>query len=762
MSDSTFEELIRRALEIQAAGETLDLETVCAAHMDLLPAVASSLALDSDIRSTLGRDPLLFTTLNDRYKLISWLGAGAMGVVYAASDLSLGREVAIKVLQQGVFATEARRMRFLREARVLAALQHEHVVKVYDQGVSQTGLHYIVMDRVDGESLALHLRAESTAEGTPSFDWIPRAVTWCAQIASAMAEAHREKILHRDIKPSNILIDSTGKAILVDFGIAARVGEEALTTGGSTLGTPCYMSPEQAVDSSDVTGKVDIYGLAATLYHLVTFKPPFDGSYHTVILKLRNSDPTPPSKVQHGLPRDLCAIIEKGMHRDSRQRYATMEAFERDLRSFLVHRPVVARPVTWAGRQWRWIKRNRRAAVLVCLVVLALVVGMKQSADWQTARIQSAQNLITEYEALDKALAPSAAFEGTLKSRDGLPRDERAQTLADLRRMVALRPTNRFAHMTLVELLLDQGETQESFLELQKMVSSESGSDPASPYLKGLLVAFENADSTVSGALAIADAALPAPSTPFGAFVAGLRATRKKDYLAAWKFVQMSELLPESQELGLNVQLTLAERTRKTAAGRLRVEWVESCARRIEARKGYATARTLYFRGSASLLREGEESSARDCLKQALELGESFGVLFNLARAYSKLRDYATAGSTLERALELRPDAGNARCQLCLAHARSGDFAEARRVISKLPPGARLSKSGAKSYYQGLVELLYAYDLDRVGRAGDAPPQPEAAVAAAELAFEYLSVAYRKKPEPHHRERSRDRADVCV
>ena len=410
MSDAEVIRLVERALAAREAGESVDLDKLCAEHPELRRTVASALSLDTDVRSVVSSDPLLGKQLADRYELRDWLGAGAMGVVYSARDRSLDRKVAVKVLQQGLFASESRRQRFLREARVLASLQHRNIVPIFDHGVTDDGLHFIVMGQVTGDSLTKILRRHSDTGEAPAF-WIAHCVTWCAQIASALACAHGADVLHRDVKPSNILIDDNGEAILVDFGIATQPGDETLTVGGSPLGTPSYMAPEQATDSSSPTERVDIYGLCATLYHLVTFRSPYLGDYQNVLQQLRTKDPTPPATIAQGLPRDLCAIIERGMHREPEGRYTDMNELERDLRAFLEHRPVKARPVTPIQRQWRQIQRRPWPWVAALLIAALVPIAFQLARASVVADERAKSERDAEYVELHKRWPPSAAFE---------------------------------------------------------------------------------------------------------------------------------------------------------------------------------------------------------------------------------------------------------------------------------------------------------------------------------------------------------------
>jgi eukaryotic-like serine/threonine-protein kinase len=243
--------------------------------------------------------------LADRYALDRELGHGGMATVYLARDLKHDRLVALKVLHPelaGALGPD----RFLREIQIAASLSHPHILPVHDSGVAG-GLLYYVMPYVEGESLRARLNREKQLP-------IEDALQITRQVAAALAYAHQRGIIHRDIKPENILLES-GEAVVADFGIAQAVGMAGgsrLTETGIALGTPSYMSPEQAAGSRDLDGRSDVYALACVLYEMLAGHPPFMGTSAQEIAARHALDPVPSLRVARGT---VPAPVERGMLR---------------------------------------------------------------------------------------------------------------------------------------------------------------------------------------------------------------------------------------------------------------------------------------------------------------------------------------------------------------------------------------------------------------------------------------------------------------
>jgi tRNA A-37 threonylcarbamoyl transferase component Bud32/tetratricopeptide (TPR) repeat protein len=250
------------------------------------------------------------------------IGSGGMGTVFKARDLKHDREVAIKILRPEVASTLGHD-RFLREIRTAARLVHPHIVSVFDSGVANGAL-YFVMPYIEGESL----RERLNERGTIALD---DSIRITRQIASALQHAHGESILHRDIKPENILISADGHAWLVDFGVALSAAGEPqlrLTAAGLLLGSPLYLSPEH-LESRDVDGRADIYSLGCTLYEMLTGRAPFTGkSVQAVLLQHLTEEAKPASGIRTEVPRELDEILRKALAKQPADRFQTAGDFE--------------------------------------------------------------------------------------------------------------------------------------------------------------------------------------------------------------------------------------------------------------------------------------------------------------------------------------------------------------------------------------------------------------------------------------------------
>jgi serine/threonine-protein kinase len=262
--------------------------------------------------------------LNGRYEVESRLGEGGMATVFGGSDRLLGRKVAIKVLARQYAKDRTAVERFRREAQAAAGLNHPNVVSVFDTG-SDEGVHYIVMEQVQGRTLADIIRNESALP--PS-----RAADIAVGICRALASAHEKGMVHRDVKPGNVLLTPEGGVKVADFGIARVASVDTLTATGSVMGTASYLSPEQARGGS-IDPRSDIYSLGCVLYEMLTGKPPFDGETPlSIAYKHVEEQPVPPSSLNPAVPAELEAVVEKAMAKDPDDRYGSAAEMARDLR----------------------------------------------------------------------------------------------------------------------------------------------------------------------------------------------------------------------------------------------------------------------------------------------------------------------------------------------------------------------------------------------------------------------------------------------
>jgi WD40 repeat protein len=302
------------------------------------------------------------------FELVQEIGFGAFGTVWKARDLKLDRTVAVKIPRSGNIGADGQdRDRFLREARSAAQLRHPSVVAVHEVG-EQDGVPYLVSDFVEGITLADLLTARSPA--------LAEAARIIAESADALHYAHSHGIVHRDVKPSNIMIRPDGSPCVMDFGLAKRdAGEITMTIDGQVLGTPAYMSPEQAGgEGHRVDGRSDVYSLGVILYQLLTGELPFRGNQRMLLHQVLHDEPRAPRSLNDRIPRDMETICLKAMAKEPTRRYTSAAELADDLRRYVKGEPIHARPIGALGRTLRWARRRPAAAALLGVSVLAMVV----------------------------------------------------------------------------------------------------------------------------------------------------------------------------------------------------------------------------------------------------------------------------------------------------------------------------------------------------------------------------------------------------
>ena len=333
------------------------------------------------------------------YEILSVLGRGAMGVVYKARQRGLQRLVALKMILSGEHASEHEMGRFRSEANAVAQLQHPNIVQIYEVG-EDGGRPFFSLEFVDGLPLDQKIRGTLLPP--------EQSAILVRQLAEAMAYAHQHGVIHRDLKPANILLTADGIPKIGDFGLAKRLEEQgsALTQSGAVLGTPSYMSPEQAAGLGDQVGpRSDVYSLGAILYELLTSRPPFRGtSVLDTLHQLRTYEPIAPGHLQPGVPRDLETICLECLQKEQAKRYPSAGELAADLKRFIAGEPILARPIGRPERMWRWCKRNPRAAVAGGVFVLILV-GWAVSASalaWQLG-VKQHETEVARHEADENA-----------------------------------------------------------------------------------------------------------------------------------------------------------------------------------------------------------------------------------------------------------------------------------------------------------------------------------------------------------------------
>jgi serine/threonine protein kinase len=302
-------------------------------------------------------------TVAGRYEVERTLGGGGMAVVYLARDTDLGRPVALKVLAENLTDDDELRQRFVREARLAARLSHPNVVRVYDAG-EQDGRPYIVMECVDGESLAELLRRQGRLDAD-------RVVELGLQACAGLEHAHRAGLVHRDVKPANLLLTRDGTLKVADFGIAHAVGGTRVTAVGTVLGTATYLSPEQAF-GEPVTPASDLYSLGTCLYELLAGDPPYGHETLGELFSRREAGPPPGL---HGVPPELESAVRQCLERDPHDRPASAS----ELAGMLAATRSAGAPTaaTQVARSHVTVRRRGPIwAAALAVLALAVVVGV--------------------------------------------------------------------------------------------------------------------------------------------------------------------------------------------------------------------------------------------------------------------------------------------------------------------------------------------------------------------------------------------------
>ncbi len=358
------------------------------------------------------------------YELLEQIAVGGMGVVFKARQVSLNRIVAVKMIRAGQLAREADIRRFRTEAEAAANLKHPRIVAIHEVGEHE-GRHFFSMDFIEGRTLAELVRNHPLEPA--------RAARLMQTIAEAIAYAHQRGVLHRDLKPPNVMIDAQDEPHVTDFGLAKMLkGDSELTQTGAVMGSPSYMSPEQARGRGDeVSERSDVYALGAMLYELLTTRPPFLAATPLETMKLVvERDPASPRVLNPALPRDLETICLKCLEKEPARRYASAGALAEDLQRWQRHEPIHARPTSVGEHVAKWATRHPSRAALLALSLLAPAIiiillvtnerrvtrerdrALGEAQRAQDARAETRQSLY----ASDMLLAQHALDEGNLSS----------------------------------------------------------------------------------------------------------------------------------------------------------------------------------------------------------------------------------------------------------------------------------------------------------------------------------------------------------
>ena len=333
-----------------------------------------------------------------QFEILREVGKGSMGIVYEARVRATGERVALKILPPSLTLTERALARFLREGRIMARVRHPDIVGFVDQGTTGR-LHWFAMEFVHGATLE-----ERLAVGPLP---VQRACAIAARVGRALQYAHEHGVVHRDVKPGNLMLrdgepddDGEVRVAITDFGLARETGTGSMTESGAIVGTPMYMAPELVLGGTvQATTLADVYALGATLYALLTGRPPFEGPTAQGVLKaLVDEDPPPPSRLRRDLPRDVETVVQKAMARDPAQRYGSALEFAEDLERWLRGERVLARRPTLLARATRWCaQRPLLTALWVAVLLLsfgAFVLIRERDRSAQERGLAEAKHLL--------------------------------------------------------------------------------------------------------------------------------------------------------------------------------------------------------------------------------------------------------------------------------------------------------------------------------------------------------------------------------
>jgi len=305
------------------------------------------------------------------YEILGEIARGGMGIVYKAKQLNLNRIVALKVLLTGGVATPTEIKRFRQEAEIAGSLQHPYIVSIYEVG-EYNHYHYFTMDYIPGDTLKVHIKKHSRRKNLLKI---------LVKISEALQYAHEHNIIHRDIKPSNIIVTPEWEPKLTDFGLAKRIDEKSdIPEEGHTLGTPFYLSPEQARGDKNIDGRTDIYSMGVILYEILTGQVPFrSNTLMELYNRIMNEEPISPRRINKRIDKNISTICLKAMSKDPDERYQTAQELADDLSRYLKGEPILAKAPSQFKKIVSYTKKNpkkviKNAVLFLCLTIL--IVGL--------------------------------------------------------------------------------------------------------------------------------------------------------------------------------------------------------------------------------------------------------------------------------------------------------------------------------------------------------------------------------------------------
>ncbi|MEO0479653.1 MAG: protein kinase [Planctomycetota bacterium] len=640
--DPVLEEALAYALESRLLGESVDLEALSGGSSERRAALEQALRTaemaGSLLSSKPSADPLIGSAVVGRYVISRCIGAGASGAVYEAEDSRLGRSVAIKVLHGWASGSENRFQRFLREGEALATVKHVGVVEIYDRGELSDGRPFLVMELLEGEPFDVVFEQKlPTSE----------VVRFVRDIAEALHATHEVGIVHRDVKPSNLLKAERGPVVL-DFGLARTDDSNISLTKDAILGTPAYMAPEQLRGGSAATVQSDVFGLAATLYHGLTGEAPFPAADASSILAQRLAGRMDPKRLPRSMPRDVVAVVERGMARRLSDRYESMIEFSEELTSILELEPVKARYVPSWQRTGLRVYRDR--SVRVGAAVAALLFSALFAFQW-IADLRAEEDRLRG-ERFDQAwrrIEPALGL-WTPACRDVEDESHRAQIERTLDESLANRPDYLPARLLRAAFLLDIGRGAQSLEDVRAILpqlSSDLGEE--------LLTSYEQAmkgDGPETGTAPLG--VEPASTEDF--FTVAFQDLRARDFRRARTLLGGEELIGYGAADELRLLLAVESLPREQKSRVVAAREIQNEVLRLEGRQGRRSAATANVLGAALLAQQRTAEGVR-VLRDGLELAPlSANLMINLGVGLRQAGDYKGSVEILDRARSVRPE----------------------------------------------------------------------------------------------------------
>ena len=725
-SDTLIAQLLATCLEHRENGiDPIPFEEVCRDHPELINEVRSAAKFAQGMPriqavSATG-DVQLKKLLGGRYRIDRRLGLGAMGAVFEATDLDLARRVAVKVVH-GHFLEEAVALvRFDREAAALAAISHESVVSIFDRGVTESGAPFIVMELVEGipcsdlltiarqhglDDSTGWLLEECGISGIQETSLLRQMVRWAANLASGLQAAHDAGVYHRDVKPSNIMIRRDGRAVLLDFGIASREDDETLTRAESAVGTPAYMPPEALLrGEGGAKPSQDVYGLSATLYHLLTLQAPYVGTPKQILTALSVREPEQATRVRPGLPVDAQAILDHGLARSPKGRYASPAAMEKDLRALLSFQPVSVRPTT---RMTRAIRTLRRSKVALGAALSALLIGGVLGFNEVRERRAEARS-----DAYSPVYAQVPANLGIVGPANRVIADEelRAGVLTVLDELVETGHDQTTARALRASFFLDHGQVPAAKEDMRAAAATV-----ATDYARELSQRYDALPNESRSALDLNLEDLPAPSTPLDQYLAGFHAMRTNRYGEAIELLADPGLQQVRHARELSLLLRSIEIGRLKRKG-LREEQYAAAhelflmAVRLEEEFGSVSAMSAHLRGMAA----GSEDRYGDMLaacEEGFALSPASHVLaYNAAESARQRMDVNKTRRYAEAGLRVLPGYIKLQRELWKIECFEGNFEAAYRLIDNADFGSVRNPSADKNRALAEVRILESVEF---------------------------------------------------